>query len=247
MRECCTPGDSTLTFGSLFAGIGGFDLGFERAGMTCSWQVEIDPFCRKVLAKHWPHVRRHDDVRTFSPEPIEDWRVDVICGGFPCQDISNAGRRAGIEGRRSRLWIEFARCVRLLRPRFVIVENVGALTVRGLDRVLGDLAEIGFDAEWSIVSACTVGTPHTRERVFVVAHTCGERWGQLWREWFAEGCPQEGNIRQWPSEPEPLRVADGVPHRVDRNRGLGNAVVPQVAELVGRAVVAVWRRLEVNS
>lgn len=227
-----------LSFGSLFAGIGGFDLGFERAGMTCSWQVEIDPFCRKVLAKHWPHVRRHDDVQTFPPEPVEDWRVDVICGGFPCQDISNAGKRAGIEGSRSRLWTEFARCVRLLRPRFVVVENTGSIAVRGLGRVLGDLSEIGFDAEWSTVSACSLGAPHPRERMFVVAHAHGEQSGQRWREQFEEGCNQERNVCQWPGEPEPLRVADGLPDRLDRNRSLGNTVMPQITELVARAIVA---------
>src|SRR5687767_562507 len=111
-----------MTFGSLFAGIGGFDLGFERAGMRCEWQVEIDPYCRRVLAKHWPDVRRWDDVRTFPPDG--DWGVDVICGGFPCQDISAAGKQAGIEGERSGLWGEYERIIRVLRPRIVVVENV---------------------------------------------------------------------------------------------------------------------------
>src|SRR5690348_12331563 len=105
-----------LTFGSLFAGIGGFDLGFERAGMKCEFQVEIDPFCQKVLAKHWPNVRRHDDVRTFPPTAADEWRVDVICGGFPCQDISYAGRGAGLAGERSGLFFEVVRVVRALGP-----------------------------------------------------------------------------------------------------------------------------------
>ena len=151
-----------MTFGSLFAGIGGMDLGLERAGMTCEWQVEIDPYARRVLAKHWPSVRRWDDVRTFPPmanaEPNErdestiggsigtgeekgrvlepqrcadSWSVDLICGGFPCQDISYAGKGAGLAGERSGLWYEFARVVRVLRPRFVLVENVSALLTRG--------------------------------------------------------------------------------------------------------------------
>src|SRR4051794_35686151 len=119
-----------MTFGSLFAGIGGMDLGLERSGMTCSWQVEIDPFARKVLAKHWPDVRRHDDVRTFPPEPVDGWRVDLIAGGFPCQDISVAGKGAGLDGARSGLWTEIVRTVRLLRPRFLVVENVSALLDR---------------------------------------------------------------------------------------------------------------------
>src|SRR3990167_774279 len=105
-----------LTFGSLFAGIGGFDLGFERAGMRCRWQVEINPFCQRSLARHWPNVGRWDDVRTFPPPPAEDWEVDVICGGFPCQDISNAGHKAGIDGEQSGLWREYVRIIREIRP-----------------------------------------------------------------------------------------------------------------------------------
>lgn len=228
----------TLTFGSLFAGIGGFDLGFERAGLTCSWQVELDPFCRKVLAKHWSAVRRWDDIRTFPPTPNDDWSVDVICGGFPCQDISNAGKRAGIDGERSGIWVEFARCVRILRPRFVVVENTGSIAVRGLGRVLGDLSSLGFDAEWSIVSACSLGAPHTRERLFVVAHAHSQKRGQLWGQQFAKSCRQEGNVCKWSSEPEPLRVADGIPNRLDRNHCLGNAVMPQITELVAQALLA---------
>ncbi len=125
----------TLTFGSLFAGIGGFDLGFERAGLECKWQVEIDPYCQRVLAKHWPEVRRHDDIRTFPPDGSDEWRVDVICGGFPCQDISDAGKRAGIDGERSGLWAEYARILGAIRPRFAVVENVAALLDNGMGSV----------------------------------------------------------------------------------------------------------------
>jgi DNA-cytosine methyltransferase len=186
-----------MTFGSLFAGIGGFDLGLERAGMACSWQVELDPWCRRVLAKHWPDVRRHDDVKTFPPGSLPvrrridgadrevrepgtgtelahhgPWKVDVICGGFPCQDISNAGSRAGIGGERSGLWSEYVRVIRTLRPRYVVVENVAAILVRGrgFDRVLGDLAESGYDAEWDCLPAGAFGAPHIRDRCFVVAY-----------------------------------------------------------------------------
>ena len=162
-----------LTFGSLFSGVGGLDLGFERAGMQCRWQVEIDPYAQKVLAKHWPDVGRWDDVRTFPPAPAEDWRVDGLIGGFPCQDVSNAGRRAGIGGERSGLWREFARIIRILRPRFVVLENVSALLARGIGAVLGDLAACGLDAEWQVLPAAAFGAPHVRERLFVVAYASG--------------------------------------------------------------------------
>ena len=166
----------TLSVGELFAGIGGIGLGFERAGFQVGWQVEKDEYANRVLRKHWPNVRRWGDVRTFPPEPVDDWRVDVIAGGFPCQDISNAGQRAGIDGERSGLWGEFARIVGVLRPRFVVVENVAALLVRGMGRVCGDLAACGYDAEWRIVPAGGpggVGAPHRRERVFVVGYASG--------------------------------------------------------------------------
>lgn len=156
----------TLTFGSLFAGIGGFDLGFERAGMVCKWQVEIDDYANRVLAKHWPDVHRERDIRECGVHNLE--RVDVICGGFPCQDISYAGRGAGLEGERSGLFFEAVRVVRELRPRIVVLENVAALLTRGLDRVLGTLAEIGYDAEWHCIPAAAVGAPHIRDRVFVL-------------------------------------------------------------------------------
>ena len=166
----------TLSVGELFAGIGGIGLGFERAGFQVGWQVEKDEYANRVLRKHWPNVRRWGDVRTFPPEPVDDWRVDVIAGGFPCQDISNAGQRAGIDGERSGLWGEFARIVGVLRPRYVVVENVAALLVRGMGRVCGDLAACGYDAEWRIVPAGGpggVGAPHRRERVFVVGYASG--------------------------------------------------------------------------
>ncbi len=174
-----------MTFGSLFAGIGGMDLGLERAGMTCKWQVETDPYCRRVLAKHWPDARRWNDVRYFLAgkrlrRTRDEWAVDLVAGGFPCQDISYAGRGAGLAGERSGLWYEFARVVRVLRPRFVIVENVSALLTRGLDSVLGTLAAIGYDAEWACLPAAAFGAPHIRDRVFLVAHTEDtERWPVL--------------------------------------------------------------------
>ena len=159
-----------LTIGSLFAGIGGLELGLERAGVGSTvWQVERDPYARAVLARHWPDVRRHDDVTTFPPAE-GDWSADVICGGFPCQDLSNAGRRAGLRGARSGLFFELMRVVRVLRPRFVVLENVAAILGRGAGEVLGELAACGFDAEWDCVPASSVGAPHQRDRFFCLAH-----------------------------------------------------------------------------
>jgi|TARA_Y100000310_G_scaffold53054_1_gene48675 DNA (cytosine-5)-methyltransferase 1 len=235
-----------MTVGSLFAGIGGFDLGLERAGMEVRWQVEIDPFCRKVLAKHWPGVKRYEDVREVGAHNLEP--VELICGGFPCQDISNAGKREGITGARSGLWGEYARIIRELRPRYVIVENVGALLVRGIDVVLRDLAEIGYDAEWDVLSAAAVGAPHRRERVWIVAHPEGERVEGNGAPWLQEPQAQVGpglsgrdgsgtRPTHWQTEPDVDRMAHGVPARVDRLRGLGNAVVPQVVEWIGHRII----------
>lgn len=194
-----------MTFGSLFTGIGGLDLGLERAGMECAWQVEQDWYAQKVLKKHWPEVPKYRDVRYFLGgkrwrQHRAAWEVDLIAGGFPCQDISNAGKREGIGGKRSGLWGEFARIVRLLRPRYVLVENVGALVVRGLDRVLGDLADLGFDAEWDRIPAAAVGAPHLRWRLFIVAYANGHQqrwwqqseWGQDQRNPVAAGHGKEG-------------------------------------------------------
>jgi DNA (cytosine-5)-methyltransferase 1 len=167
-----------LRVGSLFAGIGGFDLGFERAGMQTVWQVEQNPYCRAVLAQHFPDAERFEDVCDVGAAELEP--VDVICGGFPCQDISLAGKGAGLDGARSGLWSEYARIVRELEPRWVVVENVSALLGRGLDRVLRDLAEIGYDAEWDCLPASAFGAPHQRDRLWIVAYPGGS--GRISRE-----------------------------------------------------------------
>lgn len=238
-----------LTVGSLFSGIGGIDLGLERAGMKVLWQVEIDPWCRAVLAKHWPDVERFEDVRNVGAGNLAP--VDLIAGGFPCQDISEAGKRIGISGSRSGLWSEYARIIRELRPRYVFVENVVALTRRGLDVVLGDLALLGYDAEWDRVGACALGATMHRERLWVLAnaHNSGLQ-GPIWAgqsaapgEERAAACGE--SLRSvggfWPSGPGAVanipRMADGSTYRVDRLRGLGNAVVPQVVEWIGRRIV----------
>jgi DNA (cytosine-5)-methyltransferase 1 len=163
--------DDALAFGSLFAGIGGIDLGLERAGWKCRWQVEIDPFCQQVLSWHWPDVRRYGDIRSIDWSSVEP--VDLLAGGFPCQPVSSAGKqRAQADDRW--LWPEFARAIRGLRPRLVLVENVrNLLSVNGgsaFGDVLGDLAASGYDAEWDCIPASAVGAPHQRDRLWLVAY-----------------------------------------------------------------------------
>ncbi len=238
-----------MTFGSLFAGIGGMDLGLERAGMECRWQVEIDPFCRKVLTKHWPDVPKYEDVRDVGAE-LES--VDLICGGFPCQSISHNGHGLVQDDERW-LWPEFARIIGELRPRLVLLENVAAITSRGLGDVLGDLASVRYDTEWVCIRAADVGAPHRRERLFLVAHSqCfGRQAGsgifrgittqELCSAFRWGGVPHrnaDGRVRLTP-QPEVFRVDDGFPSGLDlsRLRALGNAVVPQVAEWIGRRIM----------
>jgi len=238
----------------LFSGIGGFSLGLERAGMRTVAFCEIDPYCRRVLAKHWSTVPVYDDVRTLTADRLraDGISVDVICGGFPCQDISSAGYKVGIGGDQSGLWMEYARIIGDLRPRYVIVENVAALLARGLDRVLGDLVALRYDAEWSCVSASDVGAPHGRDRLWLVAYPdqdgkpvvaehdemggVSPNGGALHAErrqrevgfhlagaWrIGEPLPWD---RVWPGQDSPLGmgVDDGVPERLDRLRSLGNA------------------------
>lgn len=239
-----------LTFGSLFAGIGGMDLGLERAGMVCKWQVEINPFARRVLEKHWPDVPKHDDVTTFDPKASGDFHVDVIAGGFPCQDISFAGNGAGLAGARSGLWYQYARIIGLIRPRYVLVENVSALLIRGLDAVLGTLASMGYDSEWGCIPASAVGAPHIRDRVFIIAYDEGrsQKNGVFIKGNGTETFKQAGRLRSleervkaWNGNmevvPVMVRETHGVPNRMDRLTGLGNAVVPQVSEWVGRRII----------
>lgn len=220
------PKPDPLTFGSLFAGIGGFDLGFERAGMVCKWQVEIDPYCQRVLAKHWPDVRRHDDIKTFPPTDPEEWRVDVICGGFPCQDISVAGKGAGLRGERSGLFFEAVRVAALLRPRYLVLENVSALLGRGMGEVLGELAAIGYDAEWHCLPAAAFGAPILRDRAYLVAVANEVVGGARFRiqqphDWkgplSAEGYRERAKACGWNVEAAPRvgRVDDGLSDPLD--------------------------------
>lgn len=236
-----------MTFGSLFAGIGGLDLGLTWSGMTCRWQVEIDPFCRRVLEKHWPHVRRHDDVRTFPVGDAGDWRVDLVCGGFPCKQTSTAsavhGRREGLEGKDSGLWHEQLRIIRTLRPAWAIVENVhGAAT--WAREIEAGLEASGHVVSRVVLAASSLGAPHRRRRMFFVANADGKRLSLP-----GEGGPSEaGGEPGRAADGNPwlaalagtLRVADGIPsglHRRERIVALGNAVVPAVAERIGRMIL----------
>ena len=249
--------------------------------MLCKWQVEIDDYANRVLARHWPTVHRERDIRECGKHNLE--AVDVICGGFPCQDISYAGLGAGLDGERSGLFFETVRVVLELQPQFAVLENVAALLTRGLDRVLGTLAEIGYDAEWHCIPAAAVGAPHIRDRVFVLANRTSngrqqrqpnarrrsqgpgqgkeyrplcsgknvadsargglEAGSGLWRNgepsgrWQLAWRGEDRGQKQWAIEPGVGRVADGVSSRVDRLRGLGNAVVPQVAEWIGQRII----------
>jgi site-specific DNA-cytosine methylase len=302
-----------ITVGSLFSGIGGIDLGLERVGMTVKWQSEIEPYSCQVLAKHWPHVPNLGNIREVNWEEVE--KVDVIAGGYPCQPFSTAGKRGGSDDPRH-LWPEYLRAISVLRPRVAFLENVRGHYSLGFDSVLGDLAVIGYDCEWEIVSAQSVGAPHRRERLICLAYPndsgdrtsrsdadrdrsqdvagwsdksqfepcrCGENVANSDSERFKAVVRGTHDIQQsdqgshvanteggdgrateshclcatidqpaesreqdrssgWPSdwwkvEPDVGRVAHGIPNRVDRLRGLGNAVVPQVAEVVGRVII----------
>lgn len=238
-----------LTFGSLFSGIGGLDLGLERSGMQCAWQVEIDDYATRVLHKHWPDVPKYRDVRSVGAHNLS--RVDVIAGGFPCPDISEAGKGVGLAGARSGLWFEYLRIIRELRPCYVLVENVSALLIRGMGTILGGLAESGYDTEWQSLPAAAFGAPHYRERVFIVAYPHGSRpqasvfqsgllaaaTADAWGQAAGSAGGMAGNWREWGIRSGVLRMAHGLPHRMDRIKGVGNAVVPQVAEFVGRMIV----------
>ena len=235
----------------LFSGIGGFSLGLERTGgfQTVAF-CEIEKYCQKVLNKHWPEVPCYDDICTLTADRLasDGISIDVICGGFPCQDISVAGGGAGIEGKRSGLWQEYARLIGELRPRFVIVENVSALLARGLDRVLGDMAALGYDAEWHCIPASYVGAPHRRDRIWIVAYPNGtsSQRSRLSGGIYAKHANTDGRSphekraearNNWSVEPDVGRMAYGVPAATHRLKALGNSVVPQIPELIGRAIL----------
>lgn len=205
-----------IRIGSLFTGIAGLDRGVEQAlaqlgqASRVEWQAEKDPYARAVLAKHYPTVRRYEDVRDVDAHAPP---VDLICGGFPCQDLSLAGKREGITGARSGLWSEFERCIRVLRPSLVLVENVPELAAY-LGHVLGPLAELGFDAEWGLFSAAEVGAPHRRERMFILAYARGYRFPDAQQPLAGFGEPATGSRNDGGAENVPnadgVRLAGGV-------------------------------------
>jgi DNA (cytosine-5)-methyltransferase 1 len=236
-----------LTFGSLFAGVDGFGLGFERAGMVCKWQVELNPLCQQVLAKHWPTVRRHDDVRTFPPTDADDWRVDVICGGPPCQPASDAGLQRGDQDERW-MWGEALRVVRLLRPRFIVMENPTGLLRLGREFgvIVSGLAGDGRVCEWGVLSSAGMGANHQRKRVLILSYPdCGDAseerpaMGRQRRFLCAGDATKVHVIRRNQTEQEPgiPRVADGLPNQIHRNRMMGNSIDPRVAERIGRRLM----------
>ena len=256
----------TATFGELFAGIGGMALGLWRAGWVPHWFVEIDPFCQQVLRKHWPEVRQHGDIRRLTGAELEP--VDLVAGGFPCQPFSLAGQRRGTADDRY-LWPKMLRIIEALRPTWLLGENVAGIIGVALDGVLSDLEGIGYSCETFIIPACAVGAPHRRDRVWIVAHAEGaeRQWAGPARQGRAgltdgsgwetqpglggvpDGLPDPVDGHRWPSplgsgqyEWEPPRLIEGkAPHRTRRLRALGNAVVPQVAEVIGRAMLGAGR------
>ncbi len=312
-----------LTIGSLFAGIGGLELGLEWAGLGPTlWQVEINPMCRAVLARHWPEAERHEDVRRVGAATLAP--VDLVCGGFPCQDVSSAGKRAGLGGARSGLWYEFARILAECRPRWVVIENVRSGAIKWVDAVRRDLERLGYASLPVPIAASDCGAPHERARIFLVGRRqaadaarsrraqgperraqqpnaacsaadadhqeqppAAEHDGRA-REPAVKSAPSsdahreqlrdesgrrsgprgqsatesararpdadgEGQLqprrvereggrwpcdadRCWTTEPAVARVAHGIPGRMDRERALGNSVVPQCAQVIGHVI-----------
>ena len=233
----------TPSFGSLFSGIGGIDLGLERAGWSCAWQSEIKPLAVATLEQHWPYVPKLGDITTIDWSTVEP--VDLICGGFPCQDLSHAhtstsgGARAGLDGPASSLWSYFAEAVGALEPTWVLIENVDTWA-SWVPTVRADLARHGYASLPLELSAGSFGAPHRRPRCFVVAHADGiseplfaidAEMGKLRP---ISGC----DSRDWRNgPPRSVRVDDGLPARMGRNDLYGNAVVPAVAEWLGRQIM----------
>lgn len=253
----------------LFSGIGGFSLGLERTGgfETVAF-CEIEEFPRRVLAKHWPEVPCYHDVRELTADKLasDGIAVDVITGGFPCQDVSSSGHKRGMDGTRSGLWSEIIRLACNLQPQVIFVENVANLLAgeRGawFGRVLGDLAEIGYNAEWHCLPASYIGLPQSRDRVWIVAYPKRFGWLRLdegfkkirssvYLESFGEGwadtvqlLPTMGELFRQPSS-DIVRNDDGLSEGLDRLKGCGNAVVPQIPELIGHAILeAIARKAE---
>lgn len=224
-----------MRVGSLFSGIGGFDLGLERSGMSVAWQCEIEPYAAAVLRKHWPHVPNHGDVRSIRGDSVEP--VDLICGGFPCQPFSSAsrGRRKGTSDHRH-LWPEMCRVISECRPRWVVGENVTYLDGMALEQVVSDLEALGYEVAPPFeIPACAVGHDHRRARLWICGYANGNGKSVM---------PFDAEMARLPSDRHDagvVGVPHGVPGRLDRRRriALGNALVPQIAEAIGRVIMKI--------
>jgi len=236
---------------SLFSGGGLGDYGLTLAGMEIIGQVEIDDYCQKILKLRWPDVPKWKDIKNVRGEEVIEkcGRIDLISGGFPCQDISALNTEGlGIEGERSGLWKEMFRIICEIRPRYAFMENSPMLTSRGLGTVLGDLASVGYDSEWECLPASAFGAPHQRDRIWIVAYPTSKGL-QGFRESNPDSVPIRCFKRQpWgrinydyemglPCVPENIRMDDGTPYRVDRVRMLGNGQVVQVVEWIGKRIM----------
>lgn len=241
----------------LFSGIGGFSVGLEATGMQTVAFCEPDKYCQKVLKKNWPEVPIYDDVRELTADRLlaDGIEVDVITGGFPCQDISVAGsmwlETGGIHAERSGLWFEYSRLICELRPRYAVLENVPNLLAGDggswFGTILGNLAALGYDAEWHCIPASALGAQHHRDRVFAISYPSEQRLqgSSQARDYGSEGTQPRHQFltrrhriswRDWETEPDVGRVVDGLPFRAHRIRGLGNAIVPQIATMIGKAI-----------
>lgn len=236
-----------LNFLDLFSGIGGFALGAYWAGMKFNnhFYSEIDKYCIELYQKRFPDSVYLGNIKEIDFENLKNlypgkW---IITGGFPCQDISLAGKGKGLideetgQQTRSGLWFEMYKAIRVLRPQFTIIENVGILVNRGLTTILANLAEIGYDAEWQDIRASDMGAPHKRERIWIIAYPNMPRqqksqWVKKKKGWLTT--PSRGN--QWKTEPRICRVVNGLSNRVGRLKGLGNSIVPQIAELLFKQI-----------
>lgn len=226
-----------MTHGSLFSGIGGFELGADRAGIQTLWNCEVEPFQRAVLKKNFPNAKQYEDIRRMQCPGY----VDIISGGFPCQDISVAGKMEGIKGERSGLWSEMWRVIRNVRPKYVIIENSPALLIRGFERVLCDLSQIGYNAEWQVISNKSFGYPHRRDRLYAVAYSnkIGSQgdfckygaFNSIFREWASnknDGYSLSKRIYEMPTS-DVIRNGDGFRDWTHRVGSIGNSVNPTIA------------------
>lgn len=249
--------EESLTCLDLFSGIGGFHLGLNKVGFKTIAFCENDKYASRVLNKNYPNIPNIGDITKIKTFP----KADVICGGFPCQDISIAGKMEGIKnGKKSSLWKEYSRAIFDVRPKYVIIENVANLlnTKLGILTVMQDLAEIGYNARWDIISAASFGFPHLRKRLWIVAYPNSKRWSRFLqyytyaiksntKERLTKCSINTNNPFQYEDIPQNIRVDDGLPYRTHRARCLGNAIIPDIAECIGKSILyAHGRMLEVE-